>query len=35
MDEPTVQNPSLIDKVIRFCLENKLVVALLVIFFVV
>jgi Cu(I)/Ag(I) efflux system membrane protein CusA/SilA len=34
MDEPTVQNPSLIDKVIRFCLENKLVVALLVILFV-
>jgi Cu(I)/Ag(I) efflux system membrane protein CusA/SilA len=35
MDEPSIQNPSLIDKVIRFCLENKLVVALLVIFFVV
>jgi Cu(I)/Ag(I) efflux system membrane protein CusA/SilA len=35
MDEPGIHNPSLIDKVIRFCLENKLVVALLVIFFVV
>jgi Cu(I)/Ag(I) efflux system membrane protein CusA/SilA len=34
MDEPSIQNPSLIDKVIRFCLENKLVVALLVILFV-
>ena len=35
MDEPGIQKPSLIDRVIRFCLENKLVVALLVIFFVV
>ncbi len=35
MDEPIIKNPSPIDKVIRFCLENKLVVALLVIFFVV
>ncbi|MHC5059755.1 MAG: efflux RND transporter permease subunit [Planctomycetota bacterium] len=34
MDEPNIQKPSLIDKVIRFCLENKLVVALLVIVFV-
>ena len=34
MNEPIVQNPSLIDKLIRFCLENKLVVALLVILFV-
>ncbi len=35
MDEPGIHKPSLTDKVIRFCLENKLVVALLVIFFVV
>ncbi len=34
MDEPSLKNPSLIDKVIRFCLENKLVVALLVLLFV-
>ncbi|MHC4643655.1 MAG: efflux RND transporter permease subunit, partial [Planctomycetota bacterium] len=34
MDEPIGQRQSLIDKVIRFCLENKLVVALLVILFV-
>jgi Cu(I)/Ag(I) efflux system membrane protein CusA/SilA len=34
MDEPSIKNPSLINKVIRFCLENKLVVALLVILFV-
>jgi Cu(I)/Ag(I) efflux system membrane protein CusA/SilA len=34
MDEPGIQKPSIIDKVIRFCLENKLVVALLVTLFV-
>jgi len=34
MDEPGIQKPSLIDNVIRFCLENKLVVALLVIPFI-
>ena len=34
MDEPVSKNPSPTDKVIRFCLENKLVVGLLVIFFI-
>ena len=34
MDEPTIQKQSLIDKIIRFCLENKLVVALVVLAFV-
>ncbi|HIJ72044.1 MAG TPA: efflux RND transporter permease subunit [Planctomycetes bacterium] len=34
MDEPMGQAQSMTDKVIRFCLENKLVVALLVIIFV-
>ncbi|MFH1715725.1 MAG: efflux RND transporter permease subunit, partial [Planctomycetota bacterium] len=34
MDEPTIQKQSLIDKIIRFCLENKLVVGLLVVMFV-
>jgi len=34
MDTPTVRKQSLVDKVIRFCLENKLVVGLLVIMFV-
>jgi Cu(I)/Ag(I) efflux system membrane protein CusA/SilA len=34
MDEPTAQKQTPIDKVIRFCLENKLVVGLLVIMFV-
>ena len=35
MDEMKGQQPSFIDKVIRFCLENKLVVALLVLFLIV
>ncbi|MHC4096996.1 MAG: hypothetical protein ACYSWZ_19815, partial [Planctomycetota bacterium] len=35
MDGPIGQKQSLIDKVIRFCLENKLVVGLLVIMFIV
>ncbi|MBN2019050.1 MAG: efflux RND transporter permease subunit [Sedimentisphaerales bacterium] len=34
MDEIKGQQPSFIDKVIRFCLENKLVVWLLILFFV-
>ncbi len=34
MDEPTIQKQTLIDKIIRFCLENKLVVALVVIAFI-
>src|SRR4030042_4907383 len=34
MDEMKVQKPSFIDKVIRFFLENKLVVVLLILFFV-
>jgi Cu(I)/Ag(I) efflux system membrane protein CusA/SilA len=34
MNEIKQQNPSLIDKVIRFCLENKLIVWLLILFFV-
>jgi len=34
MDELKGQQPSFIDRVIRFCLENKLVVVLLVLFFV-
>jgi Cu(I)/Ag(I) efflux system membrane protein CusA/SilA len=34
MDDPKIQQPSFVDKVIRFCLENKLVVWLLILFFV-
>jgi Cu(I)/Ag(I) efflux system membrane protein CusA/SilA len=34
MDEKKERQPSFVDKVIRFCLENKLVVALIVLFFV-
>jgi Cu(I)/Ag(I) efflux system membrane protein CusA/SilA len=34
MEEPKIQQPSFVDKVIRFCLENKLVVWLLILFFV-
>jgi Cu(I)/Ag(I) efflux system membrane protein CusA/SilA len=34
MDEMKGQQPSFIDKVIRFCLENKLVVVLLIMFFI-
>jgi Cu(I)/Ag(I) efflux system membrane protein CusA/SilA len=34
MDRPVFQKQSIIDKVIRFCLENKLVVGLLVLLFV-
>ncbi len=34
MDEPVGKDPSPIDRVIRFCLENKLVVGLLVILFI-
>ncbi len=33
MDNPVIQKPSILDRVIRFCLENKLVVGLLVILF--
>ncbi len=34
MDSPDIQKPSILDRVIRFCLENKLVVGLLVVLFV-